>query len=188
MQNSIPDILKSVYVAVCCGSVILVLVAFVWASRRSSVSRTWEPLVPVVNGTLDRKYGSAVLRGTYQERPILATQILGGAENPDTFRIEMTTVSRGANWLVRYGSEKLFGKDQWYLQAGHEKLSQRLTDLDVLTEMQRWQGHPTISYRVDSGTLSYEEEGSVPKPERFQAQLDLLLRFAQINEQVNGLS
>ncbi len=88
--------------------------------QRSSVSRTWEPLVPVVNGTLDRKYGSAVLRGTYQERPILATQILGGAENPDTFRIEMTTISCGANWLVRYGSEKLFGKDQWYLQAGHE--------------------------------------------------------------------
>lgn len=188
MNNSIPGLLKSLYVAACCGSTVLVLVAFVRASRRSSVSRTWEPLTPIVNGTLERKYGSAVLRGTYQAHPILATQILGGAENPDAFRIEMTIVARGANWLVRYGSEKLFGKDQWYLQASHEVLKQRLAQSSILTEMQRWEGHPTISYRADSGALSYEENGPVPKPERFQAQLNLLLHLAELNEQVNGMA
>jgi hypothetical protein len=187
MQSSTPDLLKSIYVVVCCGSAILVLVAFIRVSRRSSVSRTWEPLVLVVKGTLERQYGTAVLRGTYEGNPILATQIPGGAESPDTFRIEMTTVSRGENWLVRYGSEKFFGKDQWYLQANHETLRQRLMNAGILTEMQRWESHPTISYQVDSGTLTYEEEGPVPKPEYFKAQLDLLLHFAKINEEVNGL-
>ena len=187
MQNSLPDLLKSLYVAVCCGAAILALVAIVSVSRRSSVSRTWEPLVPIVNGTLQRKYMTAILEGKYHEHPIQATLITGGAENPDTFRIDMTTVSRGANWLVRYGSDKLLGKDQWYLQAGHEKLRQRLEDSDILTEMRRWEGHPTISYRADSGTLTYEEEGKVPTPERFHSQLDLLLRLAQLNEQVNGI-
>lgn len=186
MQSSIPNLLKSLYVAVCFGSIILILVAFVRTSRRSSVSRTWEPLVPIVNGTLERKYGSAVLRGTYQTHPILATRVPGGAENPDTFLLEMTTVARGANWLVRYGSQKLFGKDQWSLQAGHEILKQRLEQSSILADMQRWQGHPTISYRADSGALSYEEEGSVPKPERWQGQLDLLVQLAKINEEVNG--
>jgi hypothetical protein len=153
MNNSIPGLLKSLYVAACCGSTVLVLVTFVRASRRSSVSRTWEPLTPIVNGAL-----------------------------------ELTTVARGANWLVRYGSEKLFGKDQWYLQASHEVLKQRLAQSSILTEMQRWEGHPTISYRADSGALSYEENGPVPKPERFQAQLNLLLHLAELNEQVNGMA
>ena len=187
MQNLISDFLKSLYVAVCCGGIVLALVAFIRVSKRASVSRTWEPLVPIVNGTLERKYGTAELRGTYQERPIFATRILGGTEDPDTFRIEMKTVSGGANWLVRYGSEKILGKDQWYLLAGHEKLQQRLMEAGIFTEMQRWEGHPIISYRVDSSTLIYQENGPVPKPERFQAQLDLLLHLAQINEQVNGI-
>jgi hypothetical protein len=54
--------------------------------------------------------------------------------------------------------------------------------------MQHWESHPTISYRVDSGVLIYEEVGSVPKAERFQAQLDLLLYLSRINEQVNGIA
>jgi hypothetical protein len=143
--------------------------------------------MPIVKGSLERKYGTAVLRGTYQNRSILATQILGGAENPDTFRIDMSTISHGANWLVRYGSEKLFGKDQWYIQADHETLRQRLAQSDILAEMQHWESHPTLRYQVSSGMLTYEEEGSVPKPERFQSQLDLLLHLAQLNEQVNGI-
>jgi len=187
MQNSIPDLLKSLYVVACCAAMIVILTALVVVSRRSSVARTWEPLVPIVNGTLERKYGSAVLRGTYQNHPILATQILGGAENPDTFQIEMTTISRGANWLVRYGSDKFFGKDHWYLQASHEILRQRLENSDILLEMQPWESHPTISYRADSGTLTYEEQGRVPGPERFQTQLGLLHHLAQLNEQLNGV-
>jgi len=187
MQNSIPDLLKSLYIAACCAGIIAILTALIIVSRRSSVARTWEPLVPIVNGILERKYGFAVLRGTYQNHPILATQILGGAENPDTFQIEMTTVSRGANWLVRYGSEKFFGKDHWHLQANHETLRQRLENSEILSEMQPWESHPTISYRADSGTLTYEEQGRVPGPKRFQAQLDLLHHLAQLNEQLNGM-
>ena len=188
MQNSIPDILKSLYVAACCVGMISILTALVIVSRRSAVAGTWQPLVPIVNGMLERKYGSAVLRGTYQNHPILSTQILGGAENPDTFQIEMTTISRGANWLVRYGSEKFFGKDHWYLQASHEVLRQRLENTDILSEMQPWESHPTISYRADSGALTYEEQGRVPGPEGFQTRLDLLLHLAQLNEQLNGVA
>ena len=187
MRNLISDLFKSVYVAVCCGGAILLLVAWVRISRRSSVSRTWEPLVPIVKGTLKRIYGSAELRGTYGERAIFATRILGGAEDPDRFRIEMSTISHGADWLIRYGSERLFGKDQWYLEAGHETLRQRLEQSDILATMQRWESHPTISYQTNSGVLTYEEEGQVPSPEHFRAQLELLFHLAQINEQVNGI-
>jgi hypothetical protein len=91
------DLLKSLYVAVGCGGVILACTVLVIVSRCASVSRAWLPLVTIVNGTLERKYMSAILRGAYQGRPIQATLIVGGAEDPDTFRIEMTTDSRGTN-------------------------------------------------------------------------------------------
>jgi len=125
------DLLKSFYVAVCCGGFILACTVFVIVARRSSISRAWLPLVPIVNGTLERKYMSAILRGTYQGHPIQATLIVGGAEDADTFRIEMTTDSRATNWSVQYGSEKLFGKDQWYVQTSNDSLQQRLAQSGV---------------------------------------------------------
>jgi hypothetical protein len=121
----------------------------------------------------------------YQEHPVRATLITGGAEDPDTFQIQMETVAPGADWLIRYGSEKLFGKEEWYIKASHPILQQRLAQSAILAEMQQWDSHPTIRYQMDSGTLTYEENGAVPKPERFRAQLDLLLRLVRINEHVN---
>src|SRR5574341_597923 len=128
---------------------------------------------------------SAVLRGTYQGHPIQATLVIGGAEDPDTFHIEMPVPPWGADWSLQYGSEKLFGKDQWYMKTGDESLQEEFVQSGALAEMQRWKSHPTISYRVQPGMLIYEEKGTVPKPERFQAQLDLLLRLAQMNAQAN---
>ena len=179
------DIFKSLYVLICFGGLIAALTAFVIISRRSSVSNTWEPLVPIVNGTLERKYITALLQGVYGEHPVQATLITGGAENPDTFQIQMKTVGRGADWLARYGSGKLFGRDQWYIKADHPMLQQRLDQSGLLAELQQWDSHPTIRYESNSGTLLYEEDGTVPNPERFQAQLGLLLRIAGINEQLN---
>src|SRR5512146_2449558 len=108
MQDLIQSFLKSVSAILCCGAFIAVCTALVIVSRRSSVSRAWEPLVPVVNGTLQRKYMTAVLQGTYQDHFVSTTLLTGGAEDPDTFQIEMKTGARGANWLVKYGSKKLF--------------------------------------------------------------------------------
>ncbi len=54
--------------------------------------------------------------------------------------------------------------------------------------MQSWGSHLVASYQTSLGTLVYEEEGNVPKPERFQAQLDLLFRLAQIIEQKSIVS
>ena len=186
MQTSIPNFLKILYVAICCGGFLLACVAFVILRNRSTVSNEWTPLVPVVNGTLDRKkYRSALLQGTYQQHPVLATLNLGGAEGPDIFRIEMQTVPRGPDWLIQYGSEKLFGKEEWHIKTSNEILKQRLAESGTLTELQSWKSHPTISYRTALEAMVYEEEGKIPQPERFQAQLDLLLRLAQIMEQAS---
>lgn len=185
MQDLIQNLFKSFYVVICCGGLIAVLTMWVIVSRRSSVSSTWEPLVPIVNGTLERKYMTAVLQGNYQGHPIQATLITGGAENPDTFQIQIKTVARGADWLIRYGSQKLFGEDQWYIEAKHPILQQRLDQSQILAELPQWDNHPTIRYESDSGVLLYEENGKVPKAERFQSQLDLLVRMARINEQLN---
>jgi hypothetical protein len=185
VQDLLQNFLKSLSAILCCGAFIAICTAFVIVSRRSSVSRAWEPLVPVVNGTLERKYMTALLRGIYQAYAVSATLLTGGAEDPDTFQIEMRTAARGANWLAKYGSKKLFGKDEWYVKADHPILQQRLDESGFLAELQDWDGHPTISYRSDPGTLIYEETGSVPKPDRFRAELDLLVRLARINEQVN---
>lgn len=185
MQNSLPDLLKSLYIAACCGGFLLACVAVVTVSRRSSVSQNWLPLVPIVNGELERTYRRARLRGMYQQYPIQATLILGGAEDPDTFHIEMTIPPGGTDWSIQYGSEKLLGKDEWYVKTPEEGVQQQLIQSGVLAEMQRWESHPTISYRAQSGTLIYEERVNIPQPERFQAQLDLLLRIAEMNTQVN---
>ena len=185
MRDLIPDVLKSLYVAVCCVGFILACGAVLMLSRRSSFSRTWPPLVPIVNGALERKYMSAMLKGTYQQYPVQATLLLGGAEDPDTFHIEMAVPRGGTDWSIQYGSEKLFGKDQWYVKTKDERYQQELVQSGILAEMQRWESLPTVSYRAQPGTLIYEEKGNVPKPERFQAQLDLLLRLARINAQSN---
>lgn len=185
MQDLIQNLFKSLYVAVCCGAFVAALTALVIFSRHSSVSRAWEPLVSVVNGTLERKYRTAVLQGSYQEYPIQATLLTGGAEDPDTFQIRMQTAARGANWLLRYGSEKFLDKDRWYIKADHPILQERLDQSGIPVEMQQWNSHPTIRYERDSGTLLYEENGKVPNPEHFRAQLALLVHLMRINDQVN---
>lgn len=185
MQDFLQSFLKSLYAILCCGGFIAACTALVILSRRSFVSRVWEPLVPVVNGRLERRYSTAALQGTYQDHPIYATLLSGGAENPDLFEIQMQTVRRGADWRMEYGSKKLFGRDEWYIKADHPILQGRLDQSGMLAEIQQWDSHPTISYKSDEGTLMYEEENRVPKPERFRKQLDLLLRLARINEQVN---
>lgn len=185
MQDLLQSFLKSLYTILCCGGFIVVCTVLVIFSRRWFISRVWEPLVPVVNGTLERKYSTAVLQGMYQDHPVYVTVLNGGAENPDIFEIQMQTVARGADWRMEYGSKKLFGRDEWYIKADHPILQGRLDQSGMLAEIQQWSGHPTISYKSDGGTLIYEEENVVPKPERFRQQLDLLTRLAQINEQVN---
>lgn len=59
----------------------------------------------------------------------------------------------------------------------------------MVTGMAPWQNAPDVSYKAKQGALRYETKVNgmfaIPSLEQFTAQLDLLARLAQVNQQVN---
>lgn len=171
----------------------LVVWFFIWFIKKSNAkyAQLWSALTPLVNGTAKGHRMS----GTYQGRTVRArlNSVSDGDNNTSYyFEVNMQSAPRGSDWKVVYGGEKFmgFGEKHWHVSTRDEAAKERLTRTGVLEEMQRWGSHPTLKFKAKSGELEYSEPVngmfSIPAPERFQAQLELLARLAAFNEQANA--
>lgn len=172
----------------------LVVWFIVWFLKRSYAlyAEKWTPLAAIVSGT----HKGSRMNGTYQGRPVRARiNAVGDSEGGSTtyyFEIDLAARPGGRDWKVTYGGEKLlgFGERHWHVATKDDMLKQRLNGAGIVSEMTSWGSYPTISYKAKNGEFSYQEQVGgmydLPSPERFSAQLELLARFAHVNEQVNA--
>ena len=170
---------------------VFVLGKVIYTFKNARFTKAWSPLVPIVNGTVvgDGGGGSTSwLTGTWQGRRVQAIMSPGRNRYSDEsgfkyneFGVELLDVPGAQDW--RIGEERR-------IETKDLSLGQRLEASGILLILEAF-GAPTVSYSRAQKRLSYSEDAGsrwIPTPEHFRAELDLMLRLAQINEQVNPAS
>jgi hypothetical protein len=176
------------------GSIILVIfLVSVYAAGRAlsriknaRFARAWQPLVPVIGGKVIDDGGGAAsswLTGTYKGRSFAAQMVPG-----------RNRYSGETGFRYNYFDVALLetpGKADWSLDgrpiSRDKSLEQRLMNagaMDVLTGI----GSAEVRYDARQRTLTIVQEPGaawVPPPAHFEAQLNALLRLAEINAAVN---
>lgn len=165
----------------------------VWFIKRSyaKYQQVWATLTPIVGGT---SKGNR-MTGTYQGLPVAARiNAVSDSENTNTryyFEVTLTSVPRGRDWKIQYSGEKLlgFGEKRWHVSTKDDALKARLEQTGEFAGVQRF-GYPTITYKAKRGEIQYSEQVggmyTIPAPERFSAQLELLVHLLRANEQLNA--
>lgn len=176
------------------GTVILVLfLAFCFAAgkvlsgfKNARFTKAWSPLVPIIDGTVVHDGGGAAtswLVGTWQGRKVQASMSPGrnlypeGGMKFNEFGVELLDVPGGQDWRIANSR----------IEIAEPALRQRLEASGILLMIQAF-GAPAVSYSRSQKKLSYSEDAGsrwIPTPEHFRAELDLLLRLARVNEEVN---
>lgn len=174
--------------------------------RNARFARAWAPLVPVVDGTLafDRTGSSSSLTGRYRGAGVHATMALGvtsdwgrgrtvidGDVGPrgNAFLLTLRGVAGRGDWSVIYPDRvPLLGSDAYAVRADDPALVARLERAGVVALAERLEPALWIRYAAAAGTLTLREEVQprwVPRPERFEAALDVLTALAALNATVN---
>ncbi|MFP5284870.1 MAG: hypothetical protein ACLGI9_03955 [Thermoanaerobaculia bacterium] len=177
------------------GSFVLVIfLVFVFALgkviytfKNVRFTRAWSPLVPIIDGTVAGDGGGGAtswLTGTWQGRRVQAIMSPDrnrySGESGSTyneFGIELLDVPGGQDWRI----------DSSRIEIAEPALRQRLEASGILLMIQAF-GTPTLAYSRAQRKLSYSEDAGsrwTPTPEHFEAALQILLRLAQVNEEVN---
>lgn len=177
------------------GSVILaVFLVCVFAAglllrrvKNARFARAWRPLVPVIGGTVVADGGgsaSSSLTGRYRGRAVCATMA------PQRNRYHDETAFR-----FNYFDLALLetpGKADWHLKSRPRSpdsaLAQRLHDAGAMAILASI-GPAEVAYNARRRTLTLVQEPGpewVPSPPRFEAQLNVLLRLAELNAAVNA--
>jgi len=169
-----------------------VLGAYEDARVKSRNIKTWAGLAPIIGATMVSDSGW--LMGTYQEREVRARmgeKIPAESGTGYNFELEMMGVPGGHDWRVEYWRKfGVFGEPRGEIKTRNEALKVKLSRAGVIEMIDRL-GNSTIKhvmYEKKRNTLVYNEDVRprlAPTPERFKAQLELLLRLAKVSEQVN---
>ncbi len=159
----------------------------IYTFKNARFTKAWSPLVPIINGTVAGDGGggsTSWLTGTWQGRRVRAMMIPGrnrysgeSGSRYNDFGIELLDVPGGQDWRI----------DNSRVEMAEPALRQRLEASGILLVIQAF-GTPAVSYSRAQRILSYSEDAGsrwTPTPEHFEAELQLLLRLAKVNEEIN---
>jgi hypothetical protein len=160
----------------------------IYTFKNARFTRAWSPLVPIINGTVVGDGGGGAtswLTGTWQGRRVRAIMTPdrnrysdeSGGWRYNEFGIELLDVPGGQDWRI----------DNSQVEKAEPALRQRLEASGILLMIQAF-GMPTVSYSRSQRMLSYSEDAGsrwTPTPEHFEAELGLLLRLANLNQEIN---
>jgi hypothetical protein len=106
------------------------------------------------------------------------------------FDVALLDVPGRQDWTFSYETSILgFGQDGWVIKTEDKALESALKSLDLVSLVAPF-GSPTIEYSRQSKTLRLSEDCGpvwVPSPERFVAELELLLKLAELNATANAV-
>lgn len=160
----------------------------IYTFKNARFTKAWSPLVPIINGTVVGDGGGGAtswLTGTWQGRRVRAIMCPGrnrysgeSGWRYNEFGIELLDVPGGQDWRIENAR----------VEMAEPALRQRLEASGILLMIQAF-GTPRVSYSRTQKILSYSEDAGsrwTPTPEHFEAELELLLRLAKVNEEINS--
>lgn len=186
--------------------VLVIFLAFVFGFgfllyrfKNRRFTQAWAPIVPLLNGKVTGDGGGGAtswLSGTYRGQPVRAAMIpnrnrYSGESGPryNYFEIALLEVPGRQDWSIEHKTPVLgFGQTGWQIDTDDAALRDRLNASGVIDEIARM-GPEEIRYQARAKTLLYSEDVTplwVPAPERFLEELELLMRLARVNREVNA--
>ncbi|MFL6211524.1 MAG: hypothetical protein ACJ74W_21930 [Pyrinomonadaceae bacterium] len=181
------DILSILIVLVIIGVVVLFFFVVGPESQAPRRADAWAHVVSLIGGTERR----GKISGSYQGR---AVEVFLADHGDETtfyyYHLRLKVPIRGFDWTIRFDTTTFLDPTKrWHIKSSEEALKQKLTDAGALELVKQAAGRPDVRYRADKGTLEYEryvgEDTYVPTPDEFAAQLNLLTRLADLNEELN---
>lgn len=158
----------------------------------------WRPLVSLINGKVVEDGGGAAtswLTGTYRGQRVRASMTPNrnrysteSGSYYNYFDITLLDVPGRQDWSIEYKTPILgFGQTGWQIDTKDAALRDRLHASGVIDEI-ALMGPEEVRFQARAKTLLYSEDVTplwVPAPERFQEELEFLLRLARVNAEVN---
>lgn len=156
-------------------------------------TRAWAPLISLVNGKITHDGGGAAtswLTGVYRGQQVQASMIPGRNTYSDQtgprynyFDVALLDIPGKQDWRIE-NQPLILGRGHkgWHIASEDRALEIRLQESGIVTTLGKL-GNPTIEYTVRGGILRYSEDVTprwAPTPERFQEELALLLKLAEI--------
>jgi Tol biopolymer transport system component len=165
-------------------------------------ARILAPLAPVLGSV--SKLSAGALRGIYKGcdlRAFYAKNKNDGWDDTNSvgfnaFYIEAMDLPGRHNWSIKFHVSGLLGQGpkELFIHAADSALSERLAQTGVIAAVAKVstpsEDYVTVAYDAGRKVLTYSDDvspRSVPTPQQFLAQLDLVARLAVINTEVNWL-
>jgi hypothetical protein len=191
------------------GAVIFVIsipVLYFFARFVSTIGDAWSasqlaPLAPVIGGAVTRD--PPQIQGSYQGRNLRVSFTPGqnvgageGASQINAFQIETLELAGRQDWRIKFYLSGFFGQGakQLLIEVQDKVLGERLESSGVLAEIagvnSPTQPYVTVAYDARQKILTYTDDMTphkLPTREQFAAQLKLVARLADVNQQVNSL-
>jgi hypothetical protein len=174
----------SLFVDAAVGAAVVIAAAAVWAARRGRdrFAPVWRPLLAIIGG----QSRAGRISGTYSGMPVEA-RIAEDGDGASFWELSLTLPGGGADWSLTYTGQKFLGSGTkaWRIKSKDEGVPVRMGDAGALDLVRQWPTYPEIDYKAKTGLLSYRENVggpyAVPAPDAFRAQLDLLVKLAELN-------
>ena len=153
----------------------------------------------LIGGTYSSKIGAMYYRykisGHYQGIPVEAfIETYTPEDDPNIYNYHMrieTGVGR-QNWTM--GSKDTQAPDASRRcdgENGDESLERRIIEAADFELLTKDSGSPLVRYKAGEGILEYKKsvdgDTSVPTPDEFAAQFNLLMRLSELNQKLNAL-
>lgn len=155
----------------------------------------WRPLMPLLeNARVEGDGGGAstsFLHGVYRGRRVCAAMSPVRRRNADFnhFEISAFNVAGRSDWKLAYHTAiPGLGTTGWGIESKDDLLAARLRKTSIMPGPMPGRTDIRWTYSASQQQLHFHEQiGSLwtPSPDRFQAELDQLLEFARINEELN---
>ncbi|HYE71934.1 MAG TPA: hypothetical protein VEF04_01330 [Blastocatellia bacterium] len=165
--------------------------------KNARFTKAWSPLINIINGKVIEDGGggaTSYLLGTYRGRRMQASmspdinRYSDGGDKINYFEVAAMDVPGKEDWTLSYETAVLgFGQTGLQIKSKDKALEAALNQAGVISMIAGF-GNPTIKYSRSSQKLTFSEDVTpqwIPTPDRFRAELELLLRLVEVNQTVN---
>ncbi len=176
---------------------ILLVITLSHILREPRHKAAWAQLSSMIGGIYSSKIGAMYTRykisGNYQSIPVeVFIEAHSWEDDPDTYTYHLRLKAEGGrhDWRLRFRDTKVLGADRsWDVESRDEALERRLIEAGDIELITKDSGSPSVRYKADEGTIEYERlvdgDTSVPTPDEFRVQLNLLKHLSELSEKVN---
>jgi hypothetical protein len=177
---------------------LLILITLVHRLREPKHTAAWAQISSMIGGTYSSKIGLMYYRykisGHYEGLPVEAfIEAYTPEDDPNYYNYHLRIkagVGRQGWALAPNYIQTLDAGRGWDGESRDDELERSLIDGGHLELLMKDSGSPLVRYKADEGFMEYKKsvdrDTSVPTPDEFTAQFNLLKHLSELNKKLNA--